>query len=51
MIDAVISEPVRTPVGAFGASLKDVPAHDLAATVITEVLRRTGIDAAAVDDG
>ena len=28
MRDAVICEPLRTPVGGFGGSLRDVPAHD-----------------------
>ena len=27
MRDAVICEPLRTPVGGFGGSLRDVPAH------------------------
>lgn len=31
MTDAVICEPPRTPVGGFGGSLRDVPAHQLAA--------------------
>ena len=34
MRDAVICEPLRTPVGGFGGSLRDVPAQDLAATDI-----------------
>jgi len=32
--DAVICEPLRTPVGGFGGSLRDVPVQDLASTVI-----------------
>jgi acetyl-CoA C-acetyltransferase len=48
--DAVICEPVRTPVGRFGGQLKDVPAHTLAARVIEAVIERTGIDGSAVDD-
>jgi acetyl-CoA C-acetyltransferase len=50
MRDAVICEPLRTPVGAFGGSLRDVPAHELAATVIRGLLDRTGLPADAVDD-
>jgi acetyl-CoA C-acetyltransferase len=50
MRDAVICEPLRTPVGGFGGALRDVPAHELAATVIRAVLDRTGISAGAVDD-
>lgn len=50
MRDAVICEPLRTPVGGFGGALRDVPAHELAATVIRELLRRTGLAPDAVDD-
>ena len=50
MRDAVICEPVRTAVGAFGGSLRDEPAHVLATTVIRAVLERTGLPADAVDD-
>jgi acetyl-CoA C-acetyltransferase len=50
MSDAVICEPVRTPVGAFGGALRDVPAHQLAATVIRAVLDRTGLPPEAVHD-
>ncbi|MBC3194796.1 acetyl-CoA C-acetyltransferase [Pseudonocardia sp. C8] len=50
MRDAVICEPLRTPVGGFGGSLRDVPAHTLASTVIAALLERTGLDPAAVDD-
>jgi acetyl-CoA C-acetyltransferase len=50
MRDAVICEPVRTPVGRYGGVFKDVPAADLAAAVVTEVVRRTGISGKDVDD-
>src|SRR5918997_3255235 len=50
MRDAVICEPLRTPVGGFGGSLRDVPAHVLAATVIRGLLDRTGLPGDAVDD-
>ncbi|MBQ0926252.1 acetyl-CoA C-acetyltransferase [Saccharopolyspora endophytica] len=50
MRDAVICEPLRTPVGAFGGGLRDVPAHTLATAVIRAVVERTGLDPAAVDD-
>ncbi len=50
MRDAVICEPLRTPVGGFGGSLKDVPAHDLASTVIRALVERTGLPPEAVDD-
>jgi acetyl-CoA C-acetyltransferase len=48
--DVVICEPLRTPVGGFGGSLRDVPAHELAATVIRALLARTGLPAESVDD-
>ncbi|MEU6699919.1 acetyl-CoA C-acetyltransferase [Pseudonocardia sp. NPDC046786] len=50
MRDAVICEPLRTPVGGFGGSLRDVPAHTLASTVIGALMERTGLDPSAVDD-
>lgn len=48
--DAVICEPVRTPVGGYGGVFRDVTAAELAATVVRAVLERTGIPPAAVDD-
>jgi acetyl-CoA C-acetyltransferase len=48
--DAVICEPLRTPVGAFGGSLRDVPVQELAATVIRALMERTGLPAESVDD-
>ena len=50
MRDAVICEPLRTPVGRFGGVYKDVPATKLAATVIQELLKRTGVPGDQVDD-
>jgi acetyl-CoA C-acetyltransferase len=50
MRDAVICEPLRTAVGGFGGALRDVPAHELAATVVRAVLDRTGLPGDAVDD-
>ncbi|MGQ0841111.1 acetyl-CoA C-acetyltransferase [Actinokineospora sp.] len=50
MREAVICEPIRTPVGRFGGVFKDVPATELAATVIRELLRRTGIEPASIED-
>jgi acetyl-CoA C-acetyltransferase len=48
--DAVICEPLRTPVGGFGGALRDVAAQELAATVIRELVRRTGLTADQVED-
>lgn len=50
MIDAVICEPLRTPVGRFGGVFKDIAPESLAATVITELVTRTGIDGSQIDD-
>jgi acetyl-CoA C-acetyltransferase len=50
MREAVICEPLRTPVGRYGGVFKDVPAADLASTVVKELMRRTGIEGSDVDD-
>ncbi|HEX4832716.1 MAG TPA: acetyl-CoA C-acetyltransferase [Trebonia sp.] len=50
MHDAVICEPLRTAVGRYGGALKDVTATTLGATVVRELIERTGIDPAVVDD-
>ena len=46
---AIVS-PVRTAVGAFGGSMKDVSAAELASTVIKETLERSKLDPTKVDD-
>jgi acetyl-CoA C-acetyltransferase len=48
--DAVICEPVRTPVGRYGGVLKDVPAAALAETALRGLLARTGLASADIDD-
>jgi acetyl-CoA C-acetyltransferase len=50
MSEAVICEPLRTPAGEFGGALRDVRAHELAATVIRALMERTGLPPEAVDD-
>jgi acetyl-CoA C-acetyltransferase len=50
MRDAVICEPLRTPVGGFGGVLRDVPPAKLAATVIAELVQRTSLPASEIDD-
>ncbi len=50
MPEAVICEPVRTPVGRYGGVFRDVPAATLAAGVIRGLLERTGLPGEAVDD-
>src|ERR1700756_2412212 len=39
----LIAEPVRTAIGAFGGSLKDVPAPDLGAVAIRAAVERAGL--------
>lgn len=46
---AIVS-PLRTPVGAFGGSLKGVRVEDLGATVAQAIVARTGLDPARIDD-
>ena len=50
MTDAVIVNAVRTPIGAHGGALKAVRPDDLAAIVIREVLQRSDIDPALVEE-
>lgn len=48
--EAVICEPLRTPVGRFGGVFRDVQATTLASTVIAELVARTGLRGEDVDD-
>lgn len=50
MKDALICEPLRTPVGRYGGVFKGLAPAELAETVIRELVKRTGITAADVDD-
>lgn len=50
MKQAVICEPLRTPVGRYGGVFKDLPAAFLAETVLTELVKRTGIKGSDIDD-
>ncbi len=47
--EVVICAPVRTAIGTYGGSLKDVPATDLGAAAIKETIKRAGVAADAVD--
>ena len=44
-----IIAPVRTAIGRFGGSLKDVPALDLGAHVVRETVRRSGLELAQIE--
>ncbi|WP_449117151.1 acetyl-CoA C-acetyltransferase [Pseudomonas viridiflava] len=50
MQDVVIVAATRTAVGSFQGSLATVPAVDLGAAVIRQLLEQTGVDGAQVDE-
>jgi acetyl-CoA C-acetyltransferase len=50
MRDALICEPLRTPVGRFGGVFRDVTVTALATTVITALVQRTGLPVDRIDD-
>jgi acetyl-CoA C-acetyltransferase len=50
MSDAVICEPVRTPIGRYGGIFKSLSVVDLAVEALTGLLQRTGLPPEAVDD-
>ncbi|XZH08106.1 acetyl-CoA C-acetyltransferase [Clostridium perfringens] len=50
MREVVIASAVRTALGSFGGSLKDVPAVDLGALVIKEALNKSGVKPECVDE-
>lgn len=50
MADAVICEPVRTPIGRYGGMFASLTAVDLGVAALQGLLARTGIPADAVQD-
>ena len=50
MPEVFLVDGVRTPQGRYGGALAGVRADDLAALVVSEVVRRTGLAADAVDE-
>ena len=50
MTNVVIASAARTAVGSFGGAFAAVPAHDLGAAVLREVVARAGVDAAEVSE-
>ncbi|MET3656209.1 acetyl-CoA C-acetyltransferase [Sporosarcina psychrophila] len=48
--EVVIISAVRSAIGSFLGSLKDIPATDLGATVIKEALKRAGVAPESVDE-
>lgn len=49
MQDVFVIEALRTPFGSFGGNLADVPAPQLAATVVKGLLEKTGVDPCKID--
>ena len=45
----VLCHPVRTAIGTYGGSLKDLPASDLGAAAIRETLKRSGLAADKIE--
>jgi acetyl-CoA C-acetyltransferase len=50
MIEVYIVSGCRTAIGSFGGSLKDVTPSELVGIVITEALRRAGIEGSQMDE-
>ena len=50
MKEVVIVSAVRTPVGTFGATLKDTPVVDLGAIVLKETLKKVNLRPAVSED-
>ena len=50
MADAFVTHALRSPVGRAGGALAQLRPDDLAAAVIRELVRRTGIPAEQIDD-
>ena len=50
MKKAVIVSAVRTPVGKFNGTLRDMPASDLGALVMKEAVKRAGISPDQIDE-
>jgi acetyl-CoA C-acetyltransferase len=50
MREALICEPLRTPVGRFGGMFREVTVTELATTVITALIQRTGLPPEQIDD-
>ena len=50
MREAVITAAVRTPIGAYCGSLREVPVEKLGAAVLNEAIKRAGVKPEEVDD-
>jgi acetyl-CoA C-acetyltransferase len=47
--EIVLCNPVRTAIGSYGGSLKDLPAPVLGAAVVRDAVRRSGLDPAQIE--
>ena len=50
MQEVVIISGVRTPIGRYGGSLREIPVHKLGALVLQAAVDRAGIDPDQVED-
>src|SRR5881396_3013786 len=50
MEEAVILSGIRTPIGRYAGSLKDVRPDDLAALVIAEAIKRARVEPDSIED-
>jgi acetyl-CoA C-acetyltransferase len=50
MKEVVIVSAVRTPIGSFGGSFKDVSAVELGTIAVKEALKRANLDLKLVDE-
>ena len=48
--EVVIMEALRTPIGVYKGSLRNVKAHQLGSIVIKEILKRNKIDSHEIDE-
>jgi len=48
-MEVVLCHAIRTPVGRFGGSLKELPAPELGATVVRDLLRRSDLSGDLID--
>ncbi len=48
--DIVAISAVRTPMGKFGGTLKNIPSFDLGAVAIKEAVKRSSVDPEQIDD-
>ena len=48
--EVVIVEAVRTPIGVYKGSLKDLKAHQLGSIVIKEIFKRSKINQNEIDE-